>query len=370
MRKGQNQPKKQNRMTRREFLKTTAAIGVTASVGPFIVGAKKSELAKTIRVDNWGGAYQDACRIGYKLFEEKYGVKVIEGSFATTDEMLAKIKASPPGEFDAVYLDDTGVFKGIKQGLIEPLDMNNMTNYAYQMKKFQHPPYDPGPDVYSMANEYYSTALVYNTEAITSTPQSWEILWDKKYAKKISLWDWAWCRIANTALYLGQDPNNISDIDTIFKAMTDLNKSILKYYKSGMEMQQLLTNREIVLGEFWSGRTLALKDQGVPVWFKIPREGAFINVGTVCAARETKKKLTVELFINFITGPESYPKIAEKIHYVPCVDPAHYQVSEAIRSNPEFDPEAVEKCVITDNAYKDKHEKEWTERFNLMKAAG
>ncbi|MBW2056337.1 MAG: extracellular solute-binding protein [Deltaproteobacteria bacterium] len=370
MKRTRRYSKGKQKMTRREFLKTTAAIGASVSVGPFILGTKGQKLAKTLRVDNWGGAYQDACRIGYRLFEEKYGVKIIEGSFATTDEMLAKIKASPPGEYDAVYLDDTGVYKGIKQGLIEPLDENNLTNYKYQMKKFQHPPYDPGPEIYSMANEYYSTALVYNTDAIAGTPESWEILWDKKYSKRISLWDWAWCRIANTALYLGQNPNDISDIDAVFKAMSELNRSVLKYYKSGMEMQQLLTNRDVVLGEFWSGRTLALKDQGVPVWFKIPKEGAFINVGTVCAARGTKKKLTTELFINFITGPESYPKIAEKIHYVPCLDPKYYKVSEPIRSNPEFNPEAVEKCVITDNAYKDKHEKEWTERFNLMKAAG
>ncbi|MBW1712559.1 MAG: extracellular solute-binding protein, partial [Deltaproteobacteria bacterium] len=356
---------------RREFIKTSAAAGLAASAGPLILGTKKAnaaKLAKTLRVDNWGGAYQEACRIGYKMFEDKFGVKIIEGSFGTSDEMLAKIKASPPGEYDVAYLDDTGIFKGIKQGLLQPMDPNVLTNYKFQMKKFQHPAYDPGPEIYSVGNEYYTSALTYNTEVVKDKPNTWGVLWDKKYSKKIALWDWAWCRIANTALYLGQDANNISDIDAIFKAMAELNKLVLKYYKSGMEMQQLLTNRDVVLGEFWSGRTKALKDQGVPVAFAIPKEGAYLNVGAQGVVRGTKKKLTAETFVNFMTGPEVYPKIAVKIGYVPCLDPAYYEVSEAIKNHPEFNPEIVAKCVIADPAYKDKNEKAWTERFNLMKS--
>jgi len=357
-------------LTRRDLLKTGAAAGVGLWAGPLILGTRKAnaaDMAKTLRVDNWGGAYQDACRIGYKMFEEKYGTKIVEGSFGNSDEMLAKIKASPPGEYDAVYLDDSGIFKAIKQNLIQPMDPNNLTNYKFQMKKFQHPAYDPGPEIYSMANEYYTSALVYNTEAIKEKPDTWGILWDNAYAKKISLWDWAWCRISNTALYLGQDANNVSDIEAVFEAMAKLNKSVLKYYKSGMEMQQLLTNRDVVLGEFWSGRTKALRDQGVPVAFSIPKEGAYMNVGAIAVARGTKNKHTAEVFINFMTGPEVYPKIAEKIGYVPCVDPQHYQVSEVVKTHPEFDPQIVERCVIADNVYKDKNEKAWTERFNLMK---
>ncbi len=369
MQKPRKEIKKKTNITRRQFIKTTAALGITASVGPFIIGATSQKLAKTLRVESWGGSYQDALRkAAYKPFEKKYGTKIIESSFATTDECLAKIKASPAGEYDVVDIDDVGIYKGIKQGLLEPLDLNIVTNYSKMLPKFQRPPYDPGPEIYGMPLEYYTTALVYNTEAVTKEPDSWELLWDKKYSKKLSLWDWPWCRIANTALYLGQDPNNISDIDAIFDAMTELNKLVLKYYSAGSEMQQLLTNRDVLAGEFWSGRTMTLAKQGVPVKFKIPKEGAYLNAGVCGIAKGCKKNFTAQKFIDFIGSPEVYPKVSEIIGYVPCLDPKYYKVSDILKQNPEFNPEIIAKCAIADNDYKEKHEKKWVERFNLMKA--
>ena len=368
MKNQKNEIEKREGLTRRQFIKTTAALGVTASFGPFIIGAKSPKLAKTLRVESWGGAYQDALReAAYKPFEKKYGTKIIEGSFGSTDECLAKIKASPPGEYDVVDIDDVGIYKGIKQGLLEPLDLNNIPVYEKMLKKFQYPPYDPGPQIYGIPLEYYTSAITYNTDVIPEKPDSWGIFWNKKYRKKIALWDWAWCRIVNTALYLGQDPNNISDIDAVFSAMSELNKLVLKYYAAGSEMQQLLTNRDVVLGEFWSGRTMTLAKQGVPVKFTIPKEGAFLNAGVAGIARGCKKKLTAEIFMNFMAGPEAYPNVAKIIGYIPCLDPKYYEVVPILRNNPEFNPELIAKCAIADYEYKDKHEKEWTERFNLMK---
>ena len=110
-----------------------------------------------------------------------------------------------------------------------------------------------------------TTALTYNTESVKPKPDSWAACWDKNYAKKLSMNELAWYRVFTTALYLGEDPNNVKDWNRLWNAVRDQHKLVLKYWSSGMEMQQLFTNREIYLGEFWSGRTLNLKDKGVPV---------------------------------------------------------------------------------------------------------
>ncbi|MBW2059801.1 MAG: extracellular solute-binding protein [Deltaproteobacteria bacterium] len=375
--------KKNHDVSRRTFLKGLGAAGAAAAAGigfPSVILGKaevdRSKLAKSISFSSYGGSWQEnLTKAVLDPFTKEYGVEILQSSHGGEEEILAKIRAGGAGAYDLITINESGFYPGVLQGLFEPLDLENIPNFTNMMKPLQKPIYDPGIKmdgrIRSVSSVFGTTALTYNTEKVEPKPDSWAPCWDKKYAKKISMNEMAWYRVFTTALYLGQDPNNITDYDALWDAVRQQHKLVLKYWSSGMEMQQLFTNREIYLGEFWSGRTLNLKLQGVPVEYVIPKEGASTWVEAWCIPKGSKKKYTVEVLMNFMLKPEIAARMSELTKYPCSLDPSKYKVTETIRSLPDFDPTGtLQKYKFVDYAYKEKHNAEWTEKFNEIKMGG
>ena len=375
--------KKQNGITRRTFLKGVGTLGAASALGigfPSVILGKgdvdRSKLAKSIHLSSYGGSWQEnLTKTVLTPFEKEYGVEIVQSSHGGEEEILAKIRVGGGGIYDVITINESGYYPGVLQGLFEPLDLDNIPNYNNIMEPLQKPLYDPGipkdGKIRSVVSVFGTTALTYNTEMVKPAPDSWAVTWDKKYKKKIAMNELAWYRVFIGALYTGQDPNNITDYDAIWDAIREQHKLVLKYWSSGMEMQQLFTNKEIYLGEFWSGRTLNLKLQGVPVEYVIPKEGASCWVEAWCVPRGSKKKYTAEVLMNFMLRPEIGAAMSELTKY-PCgLKPSVYKVSETIRNLPDFDPTGtMEKYKFIDYGYKEKHNIEWTEKFNEIKMGG
>ena len=66
---------------------------------------------------------------------------------------------------------------------------------------------------YGVSFAWGPNVLVYNTEDVVPAPTSWDILFDTKYAGKVTIPD-NLMTIADVALWLGmEDPYNLSDDD-------------------------------------------------------------------------------------------------------------------------------------------------------------
>lgn len=370
-------------ISRRTFLKGVGAVGTASLFGmgfpSVILGQNKvdkSKLADSISLSSYGGSWQEnLTKAVLAPFEKEFGVKIVQSSHGGEEEILAKIRVGGGGAYDIITINESGFYPGVLQDLFEPLDLDNIPNFKNIMEPLQKPLYDPGikkdGKVRSVPSIFGTTALTYNTEMVTPKPDSWAVAWDKKYAKKISMNELAWYRVFTTALYLGEDPNNIKDWNRLWDAVREQHKLVLKYWGSGMEMQQLFTNREIYLGEFWSGRTLNLKDKAVPVEYAIPKEGASTWVEAWCVPKGSKKKYTVEVLLNYLLEPEVGARLSEITKY-PCgLKPSAYKVSDTIKNLPDFDPTGtLAKYKFVDYGYKEKHNVEWTEKFNQIKMGG
>jgi spermidine/putrescine transport system substrate-binding protein len=369
-------------LDRRSFLKGLAAFGVTTAAGiafPSVILGKakvdKSKLVKELKFSSYGGSWQkNLTKAMITPFEKEYGVKVKQGSHGGEEEILGKIRAAGAGSYDVVTINESGLYPGVKQGLFEPINLDNVPNFANIMEPFKKPAYDPGISegkIYSVPSCFGTAAITYNTEKVKPKPDSWAVCWDKKYEKKISMNELAFYRVFVAALYLGQDPNNITDDKAIWDAVREQHKLVLKYWSSGMEMQQMFTNREIYVGEFWSGRTLNLMDQGVPVAYAIPKEGANSWVDCWCIPKGSKAKYTAEVFMNFLLEKSVMVPLSELSKY-PCpLKPSLYKATDLIKNLPDFDPTGtLKRYKFVDYEYKEKHNVEWTEKFNEIRMGG
>jgi spermidine/putrescine transport system substrate-binding protein len=365
-------------MKRRTFLLGTAGSLAVASglVSPFVSGARaqavdRSKMTKTLRFSSYGGSWQAALTdAAIKPFEQKYGVQLLQESHGSEAQLIAKMKASGPGAYDIVTLNESGLYLGVKQGVFEDLRLDNIPNYANVVKVLQKPAYDPGPSVHSVPDVFGSTAIVYNTKHVAKVP-TWAALWDEQYKGRIALRDAAIYRVFLTALYLGQNPNQISDIDKIYAALRQQRPLVLKYWGGTTEMQTLVANQEAWIGDFLGGRTVIMKEQGLPVDYAIPAAGARGFVDCVGIGKGSENRYTAEVFLNHLLEPEVAVRLAELTKYPHCLDPSKAPKSASMEALPDYDPSGtLSRFIFTDYDYMEQHRQAWETEWTKIKLGG
>lgn len=360
-------------MKRRDFVKASATFaalpvilrstsaGSASTVDP-------SQLANTLRFSSYGGSWQQAVtEAAIKPFQEKYGVKVLQESHGSEEELIAKMKASGPGAYDVVTINESGLYLGVKQGAFEKLRLDNIPNYANVVTVLQKPAYDPGPGIHSVPDIYGSAGLVYNTKQI-SKPTGWDLLWDSRFKGKISVRDSAVYRVFLTALYLGQNPNKIRDLDAVYAALRNQRDLVVKYSAGTSEMQTLMSNEQAWAGDFVGGRAVILKEQGLPVEYLVPQAGARGFVDCVAIGRGSPARYTAEIFLNHILEPETAVRLSELTKYPNCLNPARTPASDIVKSLPEYDSSGtLSRFVFTDYDYMERNRQAWEAEWTKIK---
>lgn len=364
-------------MKRRTFLLTSAGAGLGGMGLPFI-GAPRAQLTvdprqmtKTLRFSSYGGAWQQTLsKAAIEPFEAKYGVKVVQETHGNEEQLIAKMKAAGPGSYDVVTVNESGLFLGVQQGVFEPLRLENIPNFANLIPKLQKPSYDPGPGIHSVPDVYGSNGIVYNTKHVEK-PKGWDVLWDPRYKGRIAVRDLATYRAFFTALYLGQDPNNLSDVEKIYAAWRAQRPLVLKYWGATSEMQTLVANQEAWVGEFVGGRTAVMKAQGVPIDYVIPEAGVRGFIDCVGIGKGSPNRYTAEVFLNYLLEPEVAIQIGEQTKYPHCLDPKKAPRNAAVESLPDYDATGtLSKFIFMDYAYVDKNRQAWETNWTKIKLGG
>ncbi|MDX1438231.1 MAG: extracellular solute-binding protein, partial [Anaerolineales bacterium] len=121
----------------------------------------EQELAEELHVYNWSEYIDPEV---YTAFEEEFGVKVIEDTFSSNEELLAKIQAGAAG-FDLIVPSDYMVEIMIEEGLLTEINKDNIPNLSNLSDLFSDPPYDPGL-VYCVPYQWGTTGIGYNSDEI------------------------------------------------------------------------------------------------------------------------------------------------------------------------------------------------------------
>lgn len=365
-------------VSRRDFLKV---LGIAcASVG--LVGSPIGRLsrsawaaAKSIRFDGWGGVVSEAFqKYAFKPFTKATGIEVIEGEFGDMDTYLTRVKASfpPGGEYNLAHL--SGVFdyaRYIGLGYDVVLDESKIPNLKNVMPAMMKPLRAVSKGTLSaVPYDYGQTGIGYNTRYISkdkAEKMGAALLWDKGLKGKLGSWgDWR-TNIWYAALYTGQYPNDIKDMDAIWAALREQRDLIKKYWGSGAELMSLLANEEIYATVAWSGRVAALQGQGHPIGFLAPdncyswQECIFVIKGTDLAVANQ--------LLNFMLEPKCAIGVAVGQNYPPSLDPTKVEMSKAVKKLPAFDPTGkLEGYLFAAPAYWNRHQVDWAEKWDRIKA--
>jgi len=215
-------------------------------------------------------------------FEAACGVKVNATYMGSSDDLVAKLRAGGAETIDLISPSSDAATAIIDAGLAGPLDLGRLPSYGDLSEGFRNLQVArKAGAVFGVPWAFGPNPLIYNSSKISSPPDSWGALWDKKFKGKLSLQDDI-ATLYMVAQYLGMDdPNdpsklyNLSDEDLakVKAKMLELRPNVRKYWVTAGDMTQLFQSGEIVMGEGWPLMTNQLRQANFPAGETIPKEG-------------------------------------------------------------------------------------------------
>ena len=310
--------------------------------------ALKEGLAAELSVYNWADYIDQEI---LKNYEKEHGVKIIYDTFASNEDLLAKLQAGATG-YDVIFPSDYMVAQMIELGLLAEIDQNNIPNLKNMDPFFLNAPYDPG-NKHCVPYQWGTTGIAYSTKAFADNPpDSWSYLFDPEKAKK-----WAEAgginvlndqrELLGAALkYLGhslnsKDEKQLEEAKNVILGV----KPYIKTFNSEDYDDSLLIPGEVVISQAWSGdgfkAVLETTDEatGKSEWdYIIPKEGAMVWQDNGCVTATSQKKATAEHFLNYLLDAKVGAAITNFTYYASPNVAAKQYITKEVLDDPRIYP--------------------------------
>ena len=319
---------------------------------------------KEINFLNYGENIDDET---VKLFEEKYNMKVNIETFDDMELMYNKVKTGAV-KYDVIIVSDALMGRMIDENLLLELNKDNIPNIKEMSKEYLDLEMDPG-NKYSVPYMFGTVGIIYNTDYVDEDVDSFDILWNEKYANEIFMFNTYRDTFGVALKKLGYSLNttNEKEIEEA-KQLLLKQKPLVKKYESDLGTE-LIQSGETYVNMIWSGEGLNLQDEYPNLKYIVPKEGANFWIDSLCIPKNSKNIDGAEKFINFVSGKESALRIADKIGYTTPNEKAKNAQPDKIKNNPNayMDKELMDRCELYKDFpadVKEKYDEAWTEVLN------
>ncbi len=275
-------------------------------------GSSSSGDAGKLYVYNWG-EYIDEEVI--EEFEEETGIKVVYDMFETNEIMYAKL-AQDTSQYDVVCPSDYMIQKLIEKNMIQPLNFDNIPNSKNIGEQYykSSETFDPG-NKYSVPYCWGTVGILYNKTMVDEPVNSWDILWNEKYAGQILMQDSV--RDAYmVALIKNGFSQNTKDPSEIAKATEDLiaQKPLVQAYVIDQVRDKMIGD-EAALGVIYSGEAIYTARENPNLEYVVPDEGSNVWIDSWVITKGSKNVSNAEKWIDFMCRGDIALKNFEYITY-------------------------------------------------------
>ena len=306
----------------------------------------------SINVYNWGEYIsdgEDGALDTNKEFEALTGIEVNYTTFATNEEMYAKIK-SGGSSYDIIIPSDYMIAKMIGEDMLEPLDFDNIPNFQYIDEKYRNLEYDP-TNAYTVPYTWGTTGIIYNKTMVEGEIDSWNVFWDETYSNNMLMFANSRDAFAIAQSRLGYSFNS-TDKEEYRAAADELiaQKPLVQAYVMD-EIYNKMEGGEAAIAPYYAGDAIVMMEENEDLAFVVPNEGANLFVDALCIPKGCQNKEAAEMYINFITEPEVAAANIEYIGYSTPSSAAYALLDEETQNNPVIYPpeEILEKCETFSN---------------------
>ena len=296
-----------------------------------------------LRVYNWG-EYIDEDIL--KQFTEETGIKISFTTYASNEELYAKIKAGG-SRYDIIIPTDYMIERMIREDMLEKIDFSNIPNFGFIDQRFKNREYDPSSE-YSVPYTWGTNGILYNTEMVYEEVDSWDVLWDERYASQIIMYDSMRDSFIPALIKLGFSINT-RNVDELTQARDLLiaQKPLVHAYM-GDTMRDSMIGGEAAIGLMFSGDAVYCMEENPALAYAIPKEGSNVWFDAVAIPKGAKHKENAEAFINFLCRPEIALMNTEEIGFSTVNTETLKMLPPELLENPAYWPsdEVIANCEI------------------------
>ena len=275
-------------MSRRKFNKYLASLGVTTVTMPMWSGAARAAAEDHPNVFTWEG--WDA-KLHHLEYHNKYGEYPNFSIFGDEEEAFAKIRAG--AQYDVLHPCSYKVEIWRDAGIIQPIDTSMLSHWDELIPSLKEMPgMTVNGDVYFVAADWGLTSVLYRPDLVDEKYQedeTWGILWDERYAGRISMSDSLIDGVMVAAIYGGaKDPFNMTNEEVeVTRELLRKQLPLLRYWwSSPTDLENSMAAGELVATSSWNDAYTALKAAGINVKYMNPKEGAMTWVCGFCLASD------------------------------------------------------------------------------------
>lgn len=259
-------------MSRRQLNRLLAGTGLSLAVMPVI--PRKASAADQAIYFTWSGYDDPAFFPGYVT---KRGSMPETPIFADEEEAFLKLRGGTV--VDVSHPCNNSIPRWREAGLLQPIDTSRLSNWPDvfdDLKTFEGT--QDGDKQYFVPVDWGNTSIIYRTDLVDIAEESWTLMWDERYAGKLSVANSAEETIPIAAVLIGAaDPFNPTAEEMVkIKELLVKQKPLIRFYwDTNTTIEQGLASGELVATTGWNSSAVTLRAQGVPVKFMNPKEGLF-----------------------------------------------------------------------------------------------
>lgn len=298
---------------------------------------------EVLNVYNWGEyIHPDVVA----MFEDETGIKVNYNTFTTNEDMYVKV-AKGNVSYDVIVPSDYMIQRMIEEDLLQKINLDNIPNYANIDDIHKDLAYDPNNE-YSVPYLWGTAGILYNTTLVTDVVDSWDILWNEKYAQQIFMQDSQRDSMMVALIKLGYSQNTTdqAQIDEAMNLLIEQKPLILGYLVD--EVKDKMVQGEGALAVVWSGEAVDAMTMNPDLAYAIPKEGSNRWVDAMVIPKNAKNVSAAEKFINFMLRDDIMLLNADETGYSITSKTAIPLLDEEVRNNPAAYPsqEVLDRCEV------------------------
>lgn len=235
-------------------------------------------------------------------FEELCGVTVVYSEFASNEDLLSKIRVDSTA-YDIIVPTDYMVSIMAAEGLLRPINLDNIPNFANVSENLVNAPFDPG-NQYSIPYQWGTIGIGYNVNKVDEPITSWYQVFS--HNGPVAWLEDSRAMMGIALLLLGYDPNT-DNPDEIAEARDFLieNGGNVVYIAQD-DGQAWLERGEVDITVEYSGDIFQLiyDCECEDYAYVIPEEGAVRWVDNMAIPVGAKNPELAEVFMDYILDPQ------------------------------------------------------------------
>ncbi len=247
-------------------------------------------------------------------FEKETGTKVVYSNFDTDETMLEKLSQAKGGDYDVVIADDYIIESAVKEGLVQKLDKDAITNWGNINPLFQGQFYDPD-DEYTVPYGAGIPLIVYDPDQVDIDIKGYKDLWDSSLEDSVAIIGAYRVICGITQLSMGESMNE-DDVDVIARTGEKLQELApnIRLIQDDNTQNALLNGEASVAFLYTSQVTQALKDNP-DLKVVYPEEGLGFGILGTFIPSEAPNAAAANEFINYLLQPEVTAKCINSVGY-------------------------------------------------------